>query len=481
MLLTSAECAPEDSSRSTCSQTAAEALPEVRTEEKNALLSFKGADLHDDLSSWSGSCATCDDTCSDCPCAAEAWASFAAGVFDGVQCDRFQGRVSAISLYNKRFSGSVTSLVSLTGLVYLRIEACDNVAGSIDNFNGLTQLSTLILASPLISGVFAGLGTIPGLTELRLAGTSVSGSLANMSAHAGTTSQLETLDLSGTAASGSLRSLANFTQLRKLRVSNTTVDGSLEDLEGLALTELDLRRLSVSGPLKSLASMPLAQLRLSDTLVVGGLSSLARLPLSVLAVESTSVHGSTQQFASSATHVTFDSCSIHTCGDGRWLLPSAPVLAGRDDCACCGDRNELFRATTSASCETCPAGSYTRFSTTNVPRVGTCTLCPEGQSMRIQAANHSRCEECPAGKYGSNEELELVVQGATRCEQCPIGTFKNHSGGSCEACTSVANAETWKCESLGNTTVETCRDGFTRVPADPSLNITSDRCTGRPH
>ena len=126
-----------------------------------------------------------------------------------------------------------------------------------------------------------------------------------------------------------------------------------------------------------------------------------------------------------------------------------------------------------ASCEKCPAGSYSS-STTNcsVCPLGTssdngieCKKCPPGtggvkgetgllECRKCKAgyyAVNGVCEECPTGSIGTSEgkdscekcPLGTYSSSTTTCTTCPIGTFSDN-GKECKACPPGTIGVKWK-------------------------------------
>jgi hypothetical protein len=124
------------------------------------------------------------------------------------------------------------------------------------------------------------------------------------------------------------------------------------------------------------------------------------------------------------------------CSAGRWLT-LAPLSVGlfrngsgaAMQCEPCapGSASSAAGATTSAVCNTCPAGTYANPwvpNSTVVLAPALCVRCPI--STFTAGPGSPQCQACPSG-------FVSTADGSTGCYQCPAGTASG-AGGACTPC-----------------------------------------------
>lgn len=189
----------------------------------------------------------------------------------GVQCDTAQEHVWSIDLQQNNLTGSLPSLVALTGL--LRFNASDNhLSGAIPRLTGMTSLATFRVSGNQLSGQLPDLSGLNSLVWFSADENRLTGSIPSLQG----LPRLRTIEISINQLSGSLpalkgtglayfgagrnRLVGSIAELPEsiqwFVVSGNQLSGSLPALGNLAnLVVLDVSDNQLSGPLPALKSV----------------------------------------------------------------------------------------------------------------------------------------------------------------------------------------------------------------------------------
>ena len=194
--------------------------------------------------------------------------------WSGVTTDS-NGRVTELSLYNNRLSGTISDLSDLTSLRLLDL-GTNALTEEIPDLNSLTSLEQLYLWGNQLSGPIPDLSALTSLQYLSLSQNQLTGSIPDLSS----LGNLKQLYLWSNQLSGPIPDLSGLTSLQYLSLSQNKLTGPIPDLSSLGnVIQLYLWDNKLSGPIPDLSALTsLQELSLAQNQLTGVIpESLNRL------------------------------------------------------------------------------------------------------------------------------------------------------------------------------------------------------------
>lgn len=224
--------------------------------------------------------------------------------------------ITGMDFSGRDYSFDLSAISVLSGLTTLDV-ASSLVTGTLTSLSGMSGLSILDFSTSGVLGTFAGISALTSMTQVRgFANATFAGNTSELTA----LTSLTILNMANTDMLGDVANLAGLTALTLLGLANTDVSGVVSSLSPLVnLTEFRLNGTSVSGDPSPICTAAVAGLDTFFYHTVGANPTAPQLDACLLTLAGGSVSSGTMDISGTNPAPT-DGASITTLEGRSWTV-----------------------------------------------------------------------------------------------------------------------------------------------------------------